>query len=419
MYTLNLFLIAIIALSLFYNKLKFIYLISLLCSLGLATFIYAQENLLNIILSIVVFNLTPLACLGLKRDFQRYKISLEKKKAQAKANYEQMLKERSIIKQSNAQLDNQVFQIAELYRMTKDMSLALELEKILDILGKKLKENLRFARCRMILVDEELPGMKIKDVWELRYEQVHPRQVNVEINDSEIIKRAVQAPRVSFLEREAAGVVPLLADSKLLGALAIEGLAAHLAGNFYILANQFALEFKRISLYSKMQKLAITDGLTGLFVRRYFLERLEEEMKRSLRHNLKLCFLMADIDHFKQCNDNSGHLTGDLVLKEVARIVKDNVREIDLVGRYGGEEFSVLLPDTDKVAGLNVAERIRASIARYSFRAYEETVRIKISLGVANFPEDAGTPQMLIDKSDQALYRAKQEGRNKVCVFAK
>lgn len=126
---------------------------------------------------------------------------------------------------------------------------------------------------------------------------------------------------------------------------------------------------------------------------------------------------MIDIDHFKQCNDTYGHLTGDVMLREIAGVIKENVREIDLVARFGGEEFSVLLPNTDKEGAAYVAERIRSGIERQTFHAYNETLSLKVSIGVASLPEHAHVPQVLIDKSDQALYRAKQQGRNRVCIF--
>ena len=126
---------------------------------------------------------------------------------------------------------------------------------------------------------------------------------------------------------------------------------------------------------------------------------------------------MLDIDHFKQCNDRFGHLSGDVVLKEVAAAIRACVREIDLVARYGGEEFAVLLPDTGKFGARGVAERIRATIAAQKIIAYEESLKVQISIGLTSFPEHANGLQALIDKADQALYRAKQQGRNRVCVY--
>ena len=417
MHVLNFFIIFVILVSLFF-KIKFAYVISLLCSLAAATFIYAQESLANIFFTIAFFNLTPFVCRHFTFNLRNTRTSLETEKALEKTGYEQMLKERFLTRQSNTQLGNEVAQIIELYKVTRDMSAALNFREISDIFCKKLIGYFKFKKCRLILIDEEAGPLKIDKVFELRYEQAYTRQVDAQADDIEILKQALRAQKIGYIEEKSQVYVPLVTDSRFLGVLTIEGLPVSALLNFSILANQFSLEFKRVKLYQKIQKLAITDGLSGLFVRRYFLKRLREELERSARHNLKLAFLMLDIDHFKRCNDSFGHLTGDVVLKEVADTIKANVREIDLVARFGGEEFSALLPNTDKAGASQVAERIRADIDRHKFSAYDEIIKIEVSIGVAGFPQDSTKAQALIDKSDQALYRAKQEGRNRVCVYS-
>jgi len=124
---------------------------------------------------------------------------------------------------------------------------------------------------------------------------------------------------------------------------------------------------------------------------------------------------MLDIDNFKNCNDTYGHLVGDVVLREVARIIKDSVREIDLVSRYGGEEIAVVLPESSKEGARLVAERIRKGIADNVFKAYDEKVEVTVSIGLAIFPDDAIDAKGIIEKADAALYVAKKAGKNIVC----
>ncbi|MDD5070515.1 MAG: diguanylate cyclase [Candidatus Omnitrophica bacterium] len=174
---------------------------------------------------------------------------------------------------------------------------------------------------------------------------------------------------------------------------------------------------ERISLYEKLQELSINDGLTDTYNRRYVMLRYIEEFKRAQKFSLNLSFLMIDIDYFKKINDSYGHLVGDVVLREVANIIKENIREIDFVARYGGEEFSVILPETDRAGAIMVAERIRAKISVQKIKAFDEVVTSTISVGVSSFPENTLHSDVLIEIADKSLYKAKLSGRNRVGWF--
>ena len=186
------------------------------------------------------------------------------------------------------------------------------------------------------------------------------------------------------------------------------------------------LLIKKIKLYETVRELAIVDELTQVFVRHHFLERLEEELRRSIRFKLPLTVLMLDIDHFKRYNDDFGHLVGDATLKEVADLLKRSLRRVDLVGRYGGEEFIVAMPETRVANAAEVAERIRSSIARHDFQVYNVRTKATVSQGISVFDGeiaaqaeggDAKTVAAeLIRQADEAMYRAKEEGRNRVCL---
>ena len=186
---------------------------------------------------------------------------------------------------------------------------------------------------------------------------------------------------------------------------------------FQILGQQLLIGIKRNYLYRRVQELAITDNLTQSYTRRYFMERLDEEAKRSETFKHAFSFLMLDIDHFKEYNDRYGHLVGDAVLKEVARRLKENTRQVDFIGRYGGEEFSIVLTETGKFPAKIVAERIRLAMISRPLKIYDEALPVTVSIGVSVFPEDGRRPEDLIEKADKALYAAKEKGRNRVCVF--
>jgi len=170
----------------------------------------------------------------------------------------------------------------------------------------------------------------------------------------------------------------------------------------------------------KYKQLAIVDALTGVYNRRYLDETLPREIERAKRYEHPLGLLMIDIDYFKRFNDSEGHLAGDWALKKVAQLIAGNVRGTDLVFRYGGEEFVVLLPETDKAGSVSVAQRIKNSVSRAEFLDSKimPTRHLTVSIGIAVFPEDAQTSLTLIDKADSSLYAAKRLGRNRICFLS-
>ncbi len=165
-------------------------------------------------------------------------------------------------------------------------------------------------------------------------------------------------------------------------------------------------------LLHKVNYMAITDALTGLYNRRRFHDVLTSEFERSKRYATPFSVVMLDIDHFKKVNDTFGHSIGDGVLREVSSILKGSIREIDTAARFGGEEFMVILPSTDKSNAMIVAERMRVAIERHRFEGLDWSVTV--SIGIAGMPDaKADTEDMLIRCADFALYRAKQGGRNR------
>jgi len=166
---------------------------------------------------------------------------------------------------------------------------------------------------------------------------------------------------------------------------------------------------------SRLYRMATLDRMTRLFIHHYFQERLVEEIKRSNRGKTPLTIIMSDIDHFKKFNDTYGHQQGDIVLKEAARLFRNNTRSIDIPARYGGEEFAIILPETDLTAGINIAKRLRQVIEEHEFPGQDTPLHVTISLGVAMYNPDIDFDKKdLVGRADSALYKAKESGRNKV-----
>jgi diguanylate cyclase (GGDEF)-like protein len=176
--------------------------------------------------------------------------------------------------------------------------------------------------------------------------------------------------------------------------------------------SHIAVAFENAALYH----IAITDELTGLFSKRHFWSSMEKKFSLFERYGEKLTILMLDIDDFKKVNDTHGHPAGDQVLKEVAQCILLSTRDGDLSCRYGGEEFTVILPATDSAAGSIVAERIRALIDTTVFRHEQIEMRLTVSIGLANCPENARTIRDMIVESDKALYEAKRTGKNRITL---
>ncbi|HEX3344620.1 MAG TPA: GGDEF domain-containing protein [Polyangiaceae bacterium] len=166
--------------------------------------------------------------------------------------------------------------------------------------------------------------------------------------------------------------------------------------------------------HEEIYRMTIIDGLTQVHVKRYLLEALDKELMRARRHQRELSFLMLDIDHFKKVNDVHGHLAGDYVLKEVARLIQQRIRRDEVLARYGGEEFAIILPETTLEGACALAEGLREKIEESRFVFQGETIRVTISIGAALLIEDHRASLDLIKKADEKLYEAKRAGRNRV-----
>ena len=215
---------------------------------------------------------------------------------------------------------------------------------------------------------------------------------------------------------------PLISENKLRGILRLDNTSQKVYDSddlrlLDIISNLSAVAIQNTLLYQELEKLAITDGLSGLLVHRYFQECFEQEISRALWTNSQFAFLMIDIDNFKSYNDRYGHIAGDIVLKQIAKLISSGVNPGDIVARYGGEEFGVLLVNTHKSEALKIAQAIREKIEKEEFILRRQVSEVRISGGIAFFPEQGKTKENLIQRADQALYKAKREGKNRICTF--
>ena len=190
---------------------------------------------------------------------------------------------------------------------------------------------------------------------------------------------------------------------------------------FHVLTNIITISIENALHYEEAKNLSLTDGMTNLHNYRYFTIRLKEELNRAKRNKTKVSLLILDLDHFKNYNDTLGHQAGDEALRTLGRVLKSTIRDEDVVSRYGGEEFCIILPGISKDDIYPLGERVRSIIELHQF--YKERVqpegRITVSLGGATYPDDAKDGDELVLKADQALYKAKDHGRNRLVIFSK
>jgi diguanylate cyclase (GGDEF)-like protein len=183
-----------------------------------------------------------------------------------------------------------------------------------------------------------------------------------------------------------------------------------------MLVNPITVAIRNIGMFENAERLTITDDLTKLYNYRYLMQYLDGEVKRCLRYKKKVSLLFIDVDGFKRINDTFGHLVGSQALSEIGQVLRRMLRETDIVSRYGGDEFVIVLPETPLNGAMVIAERIRKKIEDYEFVAQNLTIHLTVSLGVANCPKHALTAEGLIKKADAAMYRAKELSRNSIKV---
>ncbi len=323
--------------------------------------------------------------------------------------------------------------IAALFRITSVVQKTVNVQEVLNEILDGITRELGFNDVSILLLDEEkqelavmayrgrqdyathIPlGKGITGYAAVQRELIYVEDVNED-------PRYISAGNTSCVSEVA---IPLIVDDKVLGVLNVETTSERVLQPYDLnllrsLGSQIAMTIAHASYVAKVEKQAITDGLTGLYNYRYFRAMLEQEFKRAIRYNRPLTMLMIDIDYFKHYNDTNGHRMGDEVLSVVAALLKQACRDVDFLVRYGGEEFAVLLPETSIDEAYVVAERMRSSIADYPFPNSHSQPggKLTVSIGISGFPGDAHSNVELVDYADAALYSAKRLSRNRICFY--
>lgn len=324
--------------------------------------------------------------------------------------------------------------LAEFERLSQRTDLSIGLEELYILIMNSCVKGSKADGGSLFIFDEERKELLLKTAWGLDEKIIGliKRRANEKLHlwskeklPQPIVRRkegeSLSGDFEGVPEIETGMYMPLVGrGEKLIGLITLHNKrkSRHFLDEekrlFSTFATYSAQAIENTMLYKSTEYLSITDGLTGLYNHRHFQEQLEVEVKRGQRYDLNLSLIMIDLDHFKEFNDSYGHLEGDTLLRKIAQILKSSLRETDFVARYGGEEFAVILPETNKEGASIAAERVRRALSEQTFG--EVGAKMTVSLGVASYPDDACLRADLIRKADEALYRAKREGRNRTCL---
>lgn len=340
------------------------------------------------------------------------------------------------MEKTSKELDRQMFNLSILFNVGKAMNFINDLTKLLKLILDKAIEVTHCEKGSLMLLDEatnELVVRVVRGLDPVTEEKIASGEIQTtRIKSGEgVAGKVLQTGKPMMLDEAALSkefkysgtsrvnsilCLPLILNGVVIG---VVNMTNKKDGKKFTqadvelmttLADQAAVAINNAQLY----ELAVTDGLTKLFIHRYFQQKLQSEIRRSDRYKHKTSVIITDIDHFKKFNDAYGHQIGDFVLAEVARLMKKSVREIDICCRYGGEEFSVILPETDKKGAYALAERLRQAIEQHEFKDPKgQAHKVTISVGVSTYPENAKERSLLIKAADQALYQSKEGGRNR------
>lgn len=341
------------------------------------------------------------------------------------------------LEKTNTQLDQNILQLFTLYNVSKAAASTFEVDKLFNQVVEKVNQGLSLHRINVMLVDDNK-----KEMYIVAGIGMPERAMDIKVRlgegvygmaaltgQAEIVNDVTNQSRFTLtegLDDDVSSIIcsPFKGKDRVLGLLnayRLEGGVFNEADLELLAAvsSQVGMALENARLFQEVKTLAITDGMTSLYNHRYFRERFKEEFERANRYKRPLSLVMMDIDFFKRYNDTHGHPKGDELLKSFSAILKKTIRDSDIASRYGGEEFVVILPETGGDLAFVAAERVRKAIETNDFPGGETQPcgRITVSMGVSSYIEGMSLDDLL-KSADNALYRAKEEGRNRVCKIS-
>ncbi len=287
-------------------------------------------------------------------------------------------------------------------------------EKVFIYLIEEFKEKLYF-RCIACPGMVSIEGISIYSFEIL--DNTHSIFEMIQNNKNVLLESAFNEIK-NKIKLKDISILPIIFQNKIEGLIVTEKISTNLdVLPLKIFANECGVALENAKLFTKIQELSITDTLTGVYNRRYFDQKLPEEIELAKRYRSYLSICILDIDDFKNYNDKNGHLAGDICLKKIAEIITTTLRSGDTVFRYGGEEFVFLLPATNKEGAIIACERVRKNVenAEIEYKEKQPLGKVTVSIGFAVYPLDAQDSISLIKVADENLYKAKTTGKNKVC----
>jgi diguanylate cyclase (GGDEF)-like protein len=324
------------------------------------------------------------------------------------------------------------------FRVVNELNRSSSLEQVFSAILESVRHIAPLDFCAITLVDD-LEGKRFHKIARVLGEDVSMEHRAFEDNVglvSSVVRYGVALPSKDTLPSErhvvfcdniflkgmgSVKVFPLMAGERTLGTLVVgskKKLAIEADGlrMLEVVAISAAQALLRAQLFEQMERMATTDGLTGLYNHRTFQVRLDELLNTSKRYGRQCSLILFDLDHFKSVNDKYGHPVGDFVLKRIGKLLRKLARDSDIPTRYGGEEFALIMPETDLLGAQVIAERIREAVMAEIFQTEQGMLHVTVSLGIATFPKCAKDKAALIEMADQRLYMAKHKGRN--CMVA-